>query len=49
MLGVEVINDKGEDQAATTSLRARNGIVRVDAFDSHYSNSTISLVRKPTS
>lgn len=46
MLSVEVTNDKGEEQAATTSLRAHKGILHVHAFDFHYSNPTVKLVAK---
>lgn len=46
MLSVEVTNEKGAEQVATTSLRARNGILHVDAFDFHYSSPTVRLVAK---
>jgi len=46
MLSVEVTNEKGEEQVATTSLRACNGIRHVNAFDVHYSSRTVRLVAK---
>lgn len=44
MLSVSVVDDRGVPQAATTSLRATNGMLEVNAFGFHYSRPTIKLV-----
>jgi hypothetical protein len=44
MLGIEVVNEDGIEQAATTSLRSRKGTVHVGAFNFHFSRPTVRLV-----
>lgn len=46
---VQVLNEDGVEQAATTSLSQRRGLVTVRALDFHYSSPTIRLVKRPNS
>lgn len=44
---VQVLAEDGVEQAATTSLRQRNGIVTVRALNFHYSSPTVRIVEDP--
>lgn len=43
---IRVVSEDGEEQAATTSLTTRRGVLHVQAFGFHYSSPTVQLVSK---
>lgn len=45
-LMVQVLSENGMEQAATTSLTSKKGMLKVRAYDFHYSSPTIKLARK---
>lgn len=46
LLEVRVVNENGEEQAATTSLQSRGGMLYVRAYDFHYSSPSIEISPK---
>lgn len=43
---IRVVSEDGEEQVATTALKARKGILYVQAFGFHYSSPTVQIVSK---